>query len=305
MKNKTIYIIFLSLFSLLGLISYLLIQKNIVEDNLNLLFFCFFLILIIGVSHGALDHLRGKKILEPIFKKSWYILFYPGYISLSLIVIVCWILFPVLTLLMFLLIASYHFGEEDLSFFYKGNGFIFNISSFLKGLLIITLAFHYSFDSTSIFFEYLLVPQESYENIIQFKSLFFSINLFLIIVGLIYLLREQIDKLVLILLEILFIILSFIYLPLILAFSLYFCFLHSSKHIIGLSSELDSENIINGLKLFSIKAIPLTLLTAVIALITVYYLDESLSRNIVQTIFIGLASLTLPHILLEILDRKK
>tara|TARA_B100002019_G_C21228406_1_gene578671 strand:+ start:427 stop:861 length:435 start_codon:yes stop_codon:yes gene_type:complete len=134
---------------------------------------------------------------------------------------------------------------------------------------------------------------------------FFSINLFLIIVGLIYLLREQIDKLVLILLEILFIILSFIYLPLILAFSLYFCFLHSSKHIIGLSSELDSENIINGLKLFSIKAIPLTLLTAVIALITVYYLDESLSRNIVQTIFIGLASLTLPHILLEILDRKK
>ena len=206
---------------------------------------------------------------------------------------------------MFLLIASYHFGEEDLSFFYKGNGFIFNISSFLKGLLIITLAFHYSFDSTSIFFEYLLVPQESYENIIQFKSLFFSINLFLIIIGLIYLLREQIDKLVLILLEILFIILSFIYLPLILAFSLYFCFLHSSKHIIGLSRELDSENIINGLKLFSIKAIPLTLLTAVIALITVYYLDESLSRNIVQTIFIGLASLTLPHILLEILDRKK
>ena len=132
-----------------------------------------------------------------------------------------------------------------------------------------------------------------------------SINLFLIIIGLIYLLREQIDKLVLILLEILFIILSFIYLPLILAFSLYFCFLHSSKHIIGLSRELDSENIINGLKLFSIKAIPLTLLTAVIALITVYYLDESLSRNIVQTIFIGLASLTLPHILLEILDRKK
>ena len=75
--------------------------------------------------------------------------------------------------------------------------------------------------------------------------------------------------------------------------------------MIGLSKELDPKNIMNGLKLFSIKAIPLTLLTAIIAIVVVYYLDQNLSKNIVQTIFIGLASLTLPHILLEILDRKK
>ncbi len=305
MENKIIHRIFLSIFMILGLVSYVLIQNKIINDDLNLLLFCFFLILILGVSHGALDHLRGKKIFKPVFQKSWFLLFYPGYISLSLVVILCWILFPAITLLLFLFIASYHFGEEDLRFFLNGNGFIFNILSFLKGFLIITLSFHYSFDSTSMFFEYLLVPQEFYKNIVQYKSLFFSMNLILLVIGLIFLLKNQLDKLVLILLEILLIVLSFIYLPLILAFSLYFCFLHSSKHMIGLSRELDPKNIMNGLKLFSIKAIPLTLLTAIIAIVVVYYLDQNLSKNIVQTIFIGLASLTLPHILLEILNRKK
>lgn len=305
MENKIIHRIFLSIFMILGLVSYVLIQNKIINDDLNLLLFCFFLILILGVSHGALDHLRGKKIFKPVFQKSWFLLFYPGYISLSLVVILCWILFPAITLLLFLFIASYHFGEEDLRFFLNGNSFVFNMLSFLKGFLIITLSFHYSFDSTSMFFEYLLVPQEFYKNIVQYKSLFFSINLILVVIGLIFLLKNQLDKLVLILLEILFIVLSFIYLPLILAFSLYFCFLHSSKHMIGLSKELDPKNIMNGLKLFSIKAIPLTLLTAIIAIVVVYYLDQNLSKNIVQTIFIGLASLTLPHILLEILDRKK
>ena len=132
----------------------------------------------------------------------------------------------------------------------------------------------------------------------------FSVNLILLVIGLINLLRNQIDKLVLILMEVLLIVISFKYLPLILAFTLYFCFLHSSKHILGLSKELDPGNITNGLKLFVIKAAPLTVLTAIVAGLFVILWSESISENIIKTIFIGLASLTLPHILLEVLDKK-
>ena len=85
---------------------------------------------------------------------------------------------------------------------------------------------------------------------------------------------------------------------------MYFCFLHSSKHIFGLARELDSQNIRNGLKLFIVKAVPLTLLTAFFAFLSLYFLDQNINENIIKIIFIGLASLTLPHILLEILDRK-
>ncbi len=303
MENKKIHYLMLLVFSIFGLINYFLIKNNIIADNLKLLIFCFFMILILGVSHGALDHFRGKNLFQPMLKKNWFIFFYPGYILLSLMVIFCWTIFPAITLLLFLVVASYHFGEEDLRFFFKGKGFFFNLASFLKGFLIITLSFHYSHEATTVFFEYLMVPKIEYEKLTKFKSLIFSANLIFLIISLIYLFRKQINKLVLILFEIIFILLSFIYLPLILAFSTYFCFLHSSKHIVGLARELDSQNIRNGLKLFIVKAVPLTLLTAIFAFLSLYFLDQNINENIIKVIFIGLASLTLPHILLEILDR--
>ena len=294
----------LIIFSVMGILSYVLVYNNFIHNNLSLLFYCFFLILILGVSHGALDHIRGKRIFEPFLNKKWPIVFFPGYILLGLVVIISWIQFPPITLFLFLLVAGYHFGEEDLSFFKGGNGLIFSIIGFLKGFLIITLSFHYHFETTSLFFKYLMVPQNEYEFLIPYKSTLFSLNLLCLVVGLIYLFKENINQLVLILLEILLITISFIYLPLILAFSLYFCFLHSSKHIVGLSKELNPKDISNGLKLFSIKAIPLTLITAIAALLFVFLLSEKLDENIIKTIFIGLASLTLPHILLEVIDKK-
>jgi len=109
--------------------------------------------------------------------------------------------------------------------------------------------------------------------------LLFSTNLIFLIMSLVYLFRKQINKLVLILFEIIFILLSFIYLPLILAFSMYFCFFHSSKHIIGLARELDSQNIGNGLKLFVLKAIPLTLLTIILAFLSLYFLNNLYIRK--------------------------
>ena len=294
----------LIIFSVMGLFSYSLVYNNFIHNNLSLLFYCFFLILILGVSHGALDHIRGKRILGPYLNKKWPLVFFPGYILLGLIVIISWIQFPPITLFLFLIIAAYHFGEEDLGFFKDGSGFVFNIISFLKGFLIITLSFHFNFETTSLFFNYLIVPQNEYEFLVSYKSALFSLNLLCLVVGLIYLFKENINQLVLILLEVLLITISFIYLPLILAFSLYFCFLHSSKHIIGLSKELDPKDIGNGLKLFSIKAIPLTLVTAIAAILFVFLLSEKIDENIIKTIFIGLASLTLPHILLEVIDKK-
>ena len=81
----------------------------------DFLILCFFLILSIGISHGALDHLKGKKLLK-IFKIKNIFIFYIGYIVISLFVIICWILMPKVTLIIFLFIACYHFGKEDTDF---------------------------------------------------------------------------------------------------------------------------------------------------------------------------------------------
>ncbi|NCW80139.1 MAG: hypothetical protein EBW08_04540, partial [Pelagibacteraceae bacterium] len=93
----------------------------------------------------------------------------------------------------------------------------------------------------------------------------------------------------------------FNYLPLILAFTIYFCYMHSSKHILSLANELDANDLNQGLKRFLVLSLPLTIATFLIAVIMLFYLsnDFSISNAMLKIIFIGLASLTLPHIMLE------
>jgi len=90
------------------------------------------------------------------------------------------------------------------------------------------------------------------------------------------------------------------------AFTIYFCFLHSFRHSISLINELDKDNFKNGAYIFIKKALPLTLLTAIFFVISLYFLSNyyQLSDAILKVIFIGLASLTFPHILLEYLLEK-
>ena len=53
--------ILLIIFSTFGSLSYILFTNNYVKDDLTLLFFCFFLILLLGVSHGALGSYSWQK----------------------------------------------------------------------------------------------------------------------------------------------------------------------------------------------------------------------------------------------------
>ena len=91
------------------------------------------------------------------------------------------------------------------------------------------------------------------------------------------------------------------YLSPLLAFTIYFCFLHSIRHSISLAIELDPNSVANGFVLFVKKALPLTILTGICSLAALYLLNNSynLDSAILKIIFIGLASLTFPHILLE------
>ena len=70
--------------------------------------------------------------------------------------------------------------------------------------------------------------------------------------------------------------------------------------------ELDENDLKNGLKIFIKKALPLTILTATFCLLGLYLLNNSYNfdSSILKVIFIGLASLTFPHILLEYLIEK-
>jgi Brp/Blh family beta-carotene 15,15'-monooxygenase len=101
------------------------------------------------------------------------------------------------------------------------------------------------------------------------------------------------------------IVLNYFLTPLV-AFTLYFCFLHSFRHSISLITELDEYSFRIGAITFIKKAMPLTVLTAILYVVSLYFLSNFYQLNdaILKVIFIGLASLTFPHILLEYLLEK-
>ena len=68
----------------------------------------------------------------------------------------------------------------------------------------------------------------------------------------------------------------------------------------------NSKDLIDGIKKFIIMAVPLTILTAILFLVSLFLLNNYyiLDAAISKVIFIGLASLTFPHILLEYLVEK-
>ena len=267
----------------------------------NLIILSLLLIISLGISHGALDHIKGKKLSKKLEFKST-IMFYILYILVGLSVILLWLLFPKILLFVFLLIASFHFGKEDSEFInYKPNQ---DLIYFFKGSLVITapLLFHKN-ETLEIFNN--LKFNVSHNLLIsnEFLYLFVIISF---IANILISINKKIDIKSLLIMDFISILLLNYFLSPILAFTIYFCFLHSIRHSFKLSNELNKNNFIKGFKEFIIKAMPLTILTAILFLISLLFLENYylLDSAISKVIFIGLASLTFPHILLEYLIEK-
>ena len=262
---------------------------------------CLFLILVFGVSHGALDHIKGKRLLNN-YKIKNILFFYIIYILISLLILILWILIPTITLSIFLLIAAYHFGKEDSEIMKpKKNNFL-NFIFFIKGSLIILAPLFYKFNETVALFEMLNfnIDLFDYKNLIE---IFFYLSL----LSNIYFLAENLQwNYDFIVFDLLSINLLFSLLSPLTAFTLYFCFIHSLRHTVSLSNEINKNNLKEGFKKFFFRAIPLTIITAFLFLTSVYILNDyyTFDESVLKVIFIGLASLTFPHILLEYLLEK-
>ena len=266
----------------------------------SLLIVSLFLILTIGISHGSLDHIKGKKLIKVLGFKSSSI-FYFGYIFVGLTTIFIWILFPKFLLLLFLIIAAFHFGKEDSEFINKNKNF--ELIYFLKGSLIIVapLLFHKS-ETLSIFksLNFDITSNTLISNEILYLFIFLSL-----ISNIILSLNKSFESKSLLLMDFLSILILNYFLNPIIAFTIYFCFLHSIRHSISLIKEIN-KNIKKGFPIFLKKALPLTIFTIFGYFFAIYFLNNynEFNESVYKAIFIGLASLTFPHILLEYLLEK-
>ena len=259
-----------------------------------------FLILTIGISHGSLDHIKGKKLIKYFGYKSISI-FYLSYLLIGAVTILIWLIFPKSLLFLFLIIAAYHFGKEDSEFINQKKNF--ELIYFLKGSLIITSPLFFHKEETLAIFETLNFNISN--NLIISNEILFILILLSLVSGIILSLNKSFEVRSLLLMDYLSILILNYFLNPIIAFTIYFCFLHSIRHSISLIRELN-KNLKKGLPVFIKKAFPLTILTILGYVVSISILNNynEFNETIYRVIFIGLASLTFPHILLEYLIEK-
>ena len=266
----------------------------------SLLIISLLLILSIGISHGSLDHIKGKKLLKILGFKSSAI-FYFGYIFVGLITILIWLFFPKFLLFLFLIVAAFHFGKEDSEFISKNKNS--ELIYFFKGSPVIVLPLLFHKNETLFIFKSLnfdIAQNFLINNEILYLFIFLSL-----ISNIVLSLNRSFETKSLLLMDFLSIIILNYFLNPVLAFTIYFCFLHSIRHSISLIKEINT-NLKKGLPIFIKKALPLTIISIFGYIFALYILNNynELNESIYKVIFIGLASLTFPHILLEYLIEK-
>ena len=266
----------------------------------SLLIISLLLILSIGISHGSLDHIKGKKLLKILGFKSSAI-FYFGYIFVGLITILIWLFFPKFLLFLFLIVAAFHFGKEDSGFISKNKNS--ELIYFFKGSLVIVLPLLFHKNETLFIFKSLNFDISQHfliNNEILYLFIFLSL-----ISNIVLSFNRSFETKSLLLMDFLSIIILNYFLNPVLAFTIYFCFLHSIRHSISLIKEINA-NLKKGLPIFIKKALPLTIISIFGYIFALYILNNynELNESIYKVIFIGLASLTFPHILLEYLIEK-
>ena len=245
---------------------------------------------IIGIPHGYFDFLIAKKLFSKY--SHWLYKFITIYLLTSVLYLIIWLSSPVLALFSFLLMAIYHFGQEETE----------DISDNSK-LLILTLGSvpvlaPILFKTSEVFYLFnILLNHEIPPPEIHLAIKYFYIILFLIII---FIKSKKVIPLYAILL------INFIFLPPLISFVLYFCFHHSIRHYL---QSLSDRNLFP--KLISIKNISLFFLFLTLLFTTgsIYLLQEfssfSLEEIVIKYTFISLACLTLPHLLLNILYEHK
>lgn len=264
-----------------------------IDLNDQLIYSSFF-ILLIGIPHGAIDHVLFFK-KRKISKLKFYFL----YIGLIFAFLILWHVSVFYSLIFFLFISAFHFGESQFPHI-NIHPIFKNIFYFIWGISLLSTLMFYNIDelnSITLFFDDTVVLEQVYD-LSKVSILFYSTNVFAFISMFIFIFMKKID------LDrffseifLLFLIHATFYLfPFIIGFTLYFVALHSLKVLndeyIFLKKETPDFKIIDFIKLLAPYSVLSICFTALLLLLSynniIGYSVPLLSIMIISVI-------TLPH----------
>lgn len=256
---------------------------EIVEDTA-----AYFMVLTLGIVHGANDLLilkKNEKNRKRFFRSV------VGYLMLITICVLSYFLNPFISLLLFILLSAYHFGEEHFEHQIKAPNWLSYSIYLVYGLLIFLMIFYENINQVNTIVSDLSGNVFSQQIILYtlMGAVVLLISLFLYGFFKKHKFRMNLYK------EVFYLVLLYLVFKttsLILGFAIYFILWHSIPSIIN-QTEYISGNVSKKSFLHYFKhASPIWLLSIVGMVVLYLYLDQSLFSSV---IFLILFAVTAPH----------
>ena len=229
----------------------------------------------VGLSHGALDYLTDKKIIN----KKQLLYFITSYLLKSLLLAIVWIFFPDVALIIFIGYSAWHFGQADFKEWSLDQGW----QSFIWGLIVLVTILFFHFKELNW-----ILTQIPNLNLVTFLGKISGSEITFIQTAVVTggLFLAVIKKSGYIIITLTYLLLSS-FLPLLVSFGIYFIGQHSIHGWHHLSKGLNESSA----KLW-LKSLPFSLGGVLIIL---YFLFFS-GPNYVGIFFIVLSCLSIPHV---------
>jgi Brp/Blh family beta-carotene 15,15'-monooxygenase len=241
-------------------------------------------VVLLGLPHGALDPLVARKAFAEDARYS-SLAFYAAYLFAVCLYALLWIGLPTLGLAGFLMISAYHFGSD-----WSPRGTALTRLGY--GLTVVTLPSVLHGHAVEQVFASLGTGHA--QTLVAISRVLAPFAVAAAGVGAVLQLNRRGNDLV----EFLAIAAGALVLEPLVFFTCYFSLLHSPRHLLETAQEVGLKN----LRSIALKALPVLIATLVLG--GLFYMAlpaASMGGRIVMTVFIGLAALTVPHMLLETL----
>jgi beta-carotene 15,15'-dioxygenase len=272
------------------------------SQNIQIGFFVS-LILLTGIPHGALDHLiqeTSDKKRNRVYNVKLFLL---KYLLIMALYALAWYWFSGLSLVIFLTISAWHFGETDLEKVPK-NALIWSFTRLIYGFYILAFILLTHLDEVHPIVNRMIDNQKSILAFWNFIAL--NVKQILYILGLsfttIFIVAQsefsiQFDKIRIFRLCLILIISA--YLPLLPAFALYFGGWHALCAFDNIHDYLRNDYLNLSFKRIYFKTLPLTVLAiAFLCIFLWYYRIYTHHFDPFPILFIFISLITLPHLII-------
>ncbi len=274
-----------SLLIILGTLCCVILNYTVSETYVDIL--SSFGILTFGIVHGANDLLLINKTTNTT--KSILTQFFI-YLTLVLLFFIFFYSIPSLALITFVMLSSYHFGEQQWTLFEKTNNNIIKILYFSYGLLIFSILFYFNFSEVSFIIKD--ITDQSLD-LSFFKNLLFYSSLTTLIIS-IMLFKHLKNQLLIQIFLLIFFLITVYFTDLLMSFAIYFVLWHSLPSILEQSKFLFGSSERTHLNIYLKKA-SLYWILSILGLTVTYYIFKDSQSQLLSIFFSFLAAITFPH----------